>query len=35
MTLEFLEVCGPYEPVYEPFYAGFEKTCIQIGFIFI
>jgi hypothetical protein len=25
MTLEFLEVCGPYEPVYEPFFAGFEE----------
>lgn len=34
----FLSLCGPYEPVYEPFYAGFEDNFnekIMILFIFM
>ena len=30
MTLEFLNLCGPYEPVYEPFFAGFEEAFKQV-----
>ena len=35
-TSQFLEkFCGPYEPVYEPFFTGFEKTFVQINMILL